>query len=85
MSKFLQCCNNKEDDLLLVAIDTQHHDSHHKTVLEEKLQCEKCSNSCWLPFGNSSEIQVLWEQANPSVDVPFVCLGNLSVPILLLP
>ena len=27
----------KEDDLLLVVIDTQHHDSHRKTVLEERL------------------------------------------------
>ena len=55
----------EEDDLLLVAIGTQHHDSHHKTVLARKLswdQCEKCSNSCWLPFGNSSEICVLWKQ-----------------------
>ena len=25
------------DDLLLVAIDTRHHDSYHKTVLEERL------------------------------------------------
>ena len=27
----------KEDDLLLVAIDTQHHGSQHETVLEGKL------------------------------------------------
>ena len=27
----------KKDDLLLVEIDTQHHDSHHKTVFERRL------------------------------------------------
>ena len=27
----------KEDDLLLVELDTQHHGSHHKTVLDRKL------------------------------------------------
>ena len=35
VSSILQQC--KEDVLLLVAIDTQHHGSHHKIVLEEKL------------------------------------------------
>ena len=70
----------KEDDMLLVAIDTKHHDTHHKTVL-----CQKCSNSCWLPFGNSSGIRVSWKQVNLSVDIRSVCLGNLSVPIILLP
>ena len=33
----------------------------------------KCSNSYWLPFGNSSEIRVLWRQENLSVDIPSVC------------
>ena len=86
VSSVLQQC--KEDDLLLVAIDTQHHSSHHKTVLEGKLsqdQCERCSNFCWLPFGNSSEIPVLWKQGNPSADIPSFCPGNLSVPIWLSP
>ena len=58
---------NKVNDLLLGVIDTQHPDSHHKTVFQGRLsqdQCEKCSNSCWLPCGNSSEIQVLWKQGS---------------------
>ena len=49
------------DGLLLVAVGTQHHDSHHKTVLEEWLfwdQCGKDPNFCQLPSGSSSEIQV---------------------------
>ena len=43
-SLFNLAAKKTEDDLLLVAIDTQHHDSHHKTVFEERLsrdQCEK--------------------------------------------
>ena len=48
--RFLQSCRNVwRSDLLLVAIDTQHHSSHHKTVLEEKLsqdQCGKDLNFC---------------------------------------
>ena len=74
----------KEDDLLLVEIDTQHHDSHHKTVIVGRLsfvQCEKCSNFCWVPFDNSFEIRVLWKQGNRSADAPFACPGNLSVSI----
>ena len=38
-----------------------------------------------LPSDNSSEIQVLWKQGNPSVSFPSVRLGNLSVPIWLSP
>ena len=63
VSSNLQQC--MEDDLLLVAIDAQHHGSHHKTVLEEKLsqdQCEKDPNFCLLPSGNSSKIGFLWKQ-----------------------
>ena len=62
-----------EDDLLLVAIDTQHHSSHQKTVFEENTsqdRCEKDSNFWWLPSGSSSEIRVLWKQGNPFVGVP---------------
>ena len=40
-----------------------------------KIDVRKCSNSCWLPFGNSSEIRVLWKQENPSADIPSVGLG----------
>ena len=36
--------------------------------------------TCWLPFGNSSEILVLWTQENRSVGNPSVCLGNLAMP-----
>ena len=62
-----------EDDLFLVAIDTQHHGSHDRTVFEENTsqdRCEKDSNFCWLPSGNSSEIRVLWKEGNPFVGVP---------------
>ena len=69
------------DDLLLVAIDIRHHDSHHKTVLEERLFC----NLCWLPDGNSSEILVLWKKENRSVGNPSACRGNLAVHIKHLP
>ena len=71
------------DDLLLVAVGTQRHDSHHKTVLEGRLfldQCGKDPNFCWLPFGNSSEIQVQWKQENLSVGNHSACPGNLAVP-----
>ena len=34
----------KEDDQLLVVIDTQHHDSHKKTVFERKLSQDPCEN-----------------------------------------
>ena len=83
VSSVMQQC--EEDDLLLVAIDTRHHGSHHKTALEDRLfwnQCEKDSNLCWLPSGNSSEIRVLWKQGILFADIPSVCRGNLSIPIL---
>ena len=34
---FFNLAAKKEDDLLLVAIDVQHHDSHLKIVLEGRL------------------------------------------------
>ena len=82
--RFLQFCSNMVDDLLLVAIDIRHHDSHHQTVLEERLfrdQCGKDLNFCWLPSGSSSEILVLWKQENRSVCNPSARLGNLAVPV----
>ena len=85
ISKFLQSCSTIKR---MVASDTQHHDSHNRTVLEGKLseeRCERGPNFDWLPFDNSSQIQVLRKQGNLSVDIPPVCLGNLSVSILLLP
>ena len=77
-----------EDDLLLVAIDAQHHGSHPKTVLDEKLsydQCEKDPNFCLLPSGNSFEIWVLWKQGNRFVGIPSTCPGSLSTLIRPLP
>ena len=78
----------KEGDVLLVALDTLHHDSHYKTVLEGKLPSDQNENvpiltGCHL--ANSSDIQDLWKQGNLSVEIPSVCLGNLSIPILPLP
>ena len=76
-----------EEELRLVAIDKQHHGSHHKTVLEERLSrdhCEKDPNFCWLPSGNSSEIRVFWNQVKRSVDTHSASPGNLSMPGLCL-
>ena len=86
VSAILQQC--MEDDLPLVAIDAQHHGSHPKTFLEEKLsqdQCEKKPNFCWLPSGNSSEIRVLWKQGNRFVGIHSACPGSLSTLIWPLP
>ena len=49
VSSILQQC--MVDDLVLVVVDTQHHGSHHKIVLEEILfwdQYEKDPILCWL-------------------------------------
>ena len=85
VSSILQQC--QEDDLLLVEVDTQHHGSHHRIVLEEQPfwnQYEKDPILCWLPFGNSLKIRVLWKQENQSVCSLSAWLGNLSIPIWLL-
>ena len=77
-----------EDDLFLVAIDTQHHGSHDRTVFEENTsqdRFEKDSNFCWLPDGSSSEIRVLWKQGNRFVGIPSACPGSLSTLIRPLP
>ena len=72
------------DDLLLVAIDTRHHGSHHKTALEEgcfEINVKKISTfaCCHLATHPKS-----WS-CGSTVGNPAACLGNLSVPIWLLP
>ena len=72
------------DDLLQVAIDIRLLYSHQKIVFEGRLFWDQCGtdpNFCWLPFGNSSEILVLWTQENRFVRNLSVYLGNLAVPI----
>ena len=77
------------DDLLLVAVGTQHHGLHHKIVFEERMFLrsivEKDPNLCWLPSGNSSEIQVKQNQGNLSANKSFVCPGILLIHISPLP
>ena len=74
------------DDLLLVAIDTRHHDSHHKTVLEGRLfgiNVKKIPTfaGCHL----ATHLLVLWKQGNRFAGNPSACLGNFAVPISPLP
>ena len=59
----------------LAALDIQHHGSHHKIDLEEKLfldQCEKDAIHDFLPFDNAFEIRAFWKQANQCVSFLFV-------------
>ena len=60
VSSILQQC--MDDDLLLVVGDTQHHGSHHRNVLEEKLvwdQYEKVSILDRLPFDSCKVLFLL--------------------------
>ena len=66
VSSILQQC--KEDDLLLVAIDTQRHSSHHKIVLEEKPFLRSTTNPKSGSCGG---------RRDQSVSIISVCLGNL--------
>ena len=61
VSSILQ--QNMVDDLLLVAIDTRHHDSHHEIVLEGKLFSDQCRQD---PNFSAvlSEILASWTQGN---------------------
>ena len=72
VSSILQQC--VVDDLRLVAVGTQHHDSRHKTFLEKRLLWKR----------SQLLLAAIWQLIrNPGLAVAgkSVCLGNLSVPI----
>ena len=86
---FLQSCSNVRR-MTCLWWQLTHNITIHTIRLSLKESCLKINANdvptfCWLPFGNSSEIRVLWKQENPSADSPSVCPGNLSIPIWPLP